>query len=293
MTKNRRVELATRMHEAIRQQLARLRASKVQVYLQLQEFKRSKLYRLLDVPVAARHRSNICAERRFPTWEDYLASLGRDGISFGYFAELERLEARFGRGFVRLCIAGVPVKTRRILLGAPDRVVGRVREIIAGQGGDDEKVRAVQSAADIWQSEHDHAYPAPSTPGGRASRYHRHARAWEQKLAVLVDHAARVPVDFRRGLAYAALARAWIDVLERHLEIGERLAREALSPELGPPQMDVIREMRAAWDGGRVPTAAGRRSRGTRSPAVHCLTAAAVEPAPRLRRTRREDSGAI
>jgi len=252
MTPNERLELAARMHDGIRQQLAQLRASKVQVYLLLQGFKRSKLYRLLDVPVAARHRTNICTERRFPTWEDYLASLGHDGISFGYFAELERLEVRFGRGFVLLCIAGVPVQTRRTLLGASGRVVERVREIIAWQGSDDEKVRAIQSAADVWQSEHDHAYPAAPTPAGRASRYHRHARAWEQKLAALVEQAVRVPVDFRRGLAYAKLARAWIDVLERHLEIGERLAREAFSPELGPPQMDIIRDMRAAWARCRV-----------------------------------------
>lgn len=252
MTDNQRLELAARMHEGIRQQLAELRASKVQVYLLLQGFKRSKLYRLLDVPLAARHRSNICAERRFPTWEDYLASLGREGISFGYFAELERLEARFGRGFVQLCIAGIPVQTRRTLLGAPERVVERVREVIAGREPDDEKVRAIQRAADIWQSEHDHAYPAAATPAGRASRYHRHARAWERKLAVLVEQAAQVPVDFRRGRAYATLARAWVDVLERHLDIGERLAREAFSPELGPPQRDGIRKMQLEWGRSRV-----------------------------------------
>ena len=247
MTDNQRLELAARMHDGIRRQLAELRASKVQVYLLLQGFKRSKLYRLLDVPVAVRHRSKICAERRFPTWEDYLASLGRERISFGYFAELERLQARFGRAFVMLCIRGIAVQTRRTLLTAPERVVERVREIIAAQTSDDEKVRSIQRAADIWQSEHNHAYPAAQTPGRRVSRYRRHARAWERKLAVLVDQAARVPVDFRRGPAYATLARAWIDVLEEHLEIGERLAREALSPELGPPQMDVIGEIRAAW----------------------------------------------
>jgi hypothetical protein len=261
MTDNQRLELAARMHDGIRQQLAELRASKVQVYLLLQGFKRSKLYRLLDVPVAPRHRSKICAERRFPTWEDYLASLGREGISFGYFAELERLEARFGRAFVLLCIRGVPVQTRRTLLAAPERVVGRVREIIASGQPDDEKICSIQRVADVWQSEHDHAYPPASTPGGRASRYHRHARAWELKLAVLVDQAARVPVDFRRGPAYATLARAWIDVLERHLEIGERLAREALSPELGPPQMDVICEMQAAWNAGRIGRPPSQRKR--------------------------------
>jgi len=282
MNANERLALAHRMHEVILTQLRRLRASKIEVYCLLREFKRSKLYRLVDVPVAPRHartlqraglgaarrtrgatlrqaEAAVCAERRFPTWEDYLASLGRHGISFGYFAELERLEARFGDEFVRLCVVGVPVETRRGLLRAPERTAESVLEVLASRQSDDEKVRSIQSAADAWQSEHDHAYPTQQTPHGRVSRYRRHAAAWERKLARLVDQAARVPCDFRRGPGYAKLARAWIDVFESHLVIGERLAREAFSPELGPPQMDVIREMRAVWERARVGRPPGAR----------------------------------
>ena len=50
-----RVRLAVRMHERIRQSLKEVRATKIDAYLLLREFKRAKLYRWLDVAIAPGH----------------------------------------------------------------------------------------------------------------------------------------------------------------------------------------------------------------------------------------------
>jgi len=89
--------LAHQMHAVIRDRISQVRQTKIEVYLLLARFKRARLYRHLSVPICPRHVGRICAERRFSTWEDYLASLGECGISFGYFAELERLARRPAR----------------------------------------------------------------------------------------------------------------------------------------------------------------------------------------------------
>ena len=68
--------LASEMHRRIVARIRAVWANKVEVYRLLVEFKRRKLYRLLDLPIARRHAANICAGRRFSTWEDYLAGLG-------------------------------------------------------------------------------------------------------------------------------------------------------------------------------------------------------------------------
>jgi hypothetical protein len=246
-----RLVLAHQEHERIAARIEALRKSKVEVYFLLREFKRRRLYRLLDLPAAPRHELRIGAGRRFSTWEDYLAALGDSGISFGYFAELERLEKRFGAGFVRLCGAGVPVYARRILLRAPERVVERVREIVGTNDSAAGKVRAVCWEADRWQSEHDHAYPTWQSPPQRASRYRRQALHWEGRLEALVEQIARVPVDFRRGPAYAAAAAAWREVFERHVAAGIRLARQCLTIELGLSHWRFLQAVEAAWERSR------------------------------------------
>ena len=68
--------LACEMHRRIVDRIRAVWANKVEVYRLLAEFKRGKLYRLLDLPIARRHAANICAGRRFSTWEDYLSGLG-------------------------------------------------------------------------------------------------------------------------------------------------------------------------------------------------------------------------
>ena len=235
------------MHDRIIRTIQGVWTSKVEVYVLLSEFKRAKLYRLLDVPTAARHAAKICAERRFATWEDYLASLGRCGISFGYFAELERLERRYGRELVRLCGAGLTVHTRRQLLRCWQRTVDAVRRIIAAGLPDAEAIRQIDNAADRWQSEHDAVYPTTPTPHRRVSNYRRHVVRWEDKLARAVDDAAQVPPDFCRGPVFSLLPQAWCDVFERHVEIGERLARAELSPLLSTHHADVLAAVRERW----------------------------------------------
>ena len=67
--------LAHQMHAVIRDRTSQVRRTKIEVYLLLARFKRARLYRHLSVPICSRHVGRICAERRFSTWEDYLASL--------------------------------------------------------------------------------------------------------------------------------------------------------------------------------------------------------------------------
>ena len=88
-----KVALARRLHRGIVGGIRRVWTTKVEVYLLLSEFKRLKLYRLLESGPG----DESCAGRRFCTWEGYLRGLGRSGISFGYYAELDRLERRYGR----------------------------------------------------------------------------------------------------------------------------------------------------------------------------------------------------
>ena len=308
---------ARQMDELIRSRVTKLRTSKVYVYFLLQQFKRSKLYRLLDLEeapvsgcrleICAGHRSDgadgdgaeicaerrsggadgdeaeicagrrsdgadegeaeicagrrsgeadggeaeICAERRFCTWQNYLDSLGECGISFGYFAELERLERRFGVAFVRLCAAGVPVETRRSLLRGPERVAEKVREVMAMRMADAGKIASLRYVAEMWQSEYDHTYPTSQTPPQRVSGYHRHVRRWEQKLERVVEQIEQVPGDFRRGAVYWKVVLAWREIFERHLECGVRLARQSLSPELSLGHCDFLRAVRAAWSAER------------------------------------------
>ena len=246
--------VAEAMHRRIVRNIQRVWTSKISVYLLLSDFKRRKLYRLLRAPGAGN-----CAPRRFSTWQDYLAALGGAGISFGYFAELERLERRYGREIVRLCAGsrcahgrssrGLHVTTRRQLLKAWKRTFDEVRDVLRSDLDDAEKIVRIEQAAELWQSEHDQIYPTTPTPHRRISVYRRCVARWEEKLAQAADDAARVPPDFRRGPVFTLLPLAWREVFERHLEIGERLAGAALSPELSARHAGLIREFRAAWSG--------------------------------------------
>jgi hypothetical protein len=102
-------------------------------------------------------------------------------------------------------------------------------------------------AADLWQSEHDAIYPTTPTPHRRVSNYRRHVVRWEEKLARAVDAAAQVPEDFQRGRVFSLLPQAWCDVFERHVEIGERLARAELSPLLSTHHAEVLAAVRERW----------------------------------------------
>jgi len=288
MKKQDVIRLAHRGHEIIEERLRAIRQSKIEVYVLLREFKRAKLYRWLDVPIAPQRLRRICAEsrrrthheeregheatkhttsaacpeqrrracpepsrreRRSPTWEDYLASLGRWGISFGYFAELERLERRFGTAFVRLCAAGIPVEVRRFLLRARhrERIDSHVRRVVGSDDADAAKVEELLNMTAVWQSEAEAELPRRQTPTRRASRYHRHVRHWERKLGELADQLRRVPQEVRTGPAYRRVATAWREVFAAHLEIGERLARACFTLDLGIAHWSFLHEVRVAW----------------------------------------------
>ena len=81
MNDRQSARLAQEMHHRILERIPAVRANKVEVYRLLAEFKRRRLYRLLDLPIARRHAANICAGRRFSTWEDYLAGLGGGAVA--------------------------------------------------------------------------------------------------------------------------------------------------------------------------------------------------------------------
>ena len=245
--------VARRVHGRICRKLAELGRSKVEAYFLLRSFKRSRLYRLLEVPMCERHARRVCAPRRFPTWEDYLSSLGGWGISFGYFAELERLESRFGAAFVRLCAAGLPVDVRRFLLRARrrERVEAGVCDVLARPGRDSEKIEVIRNLAAVWESEEESEPTGWGSPRERASRYRRHARQWETKLGELAEQLCRVPLEVRAGQVYGELARAWREVFEQHLDIGERLARACVAEELGLAHWNFLHHVRQAWGGSR------------------------------------------
>jgi len=248
MDRKKRVRLAFEMHGRIREALARMRTTKVEVYLLLREFKRAKLFRCLDVPVAPSHARQICAGRRFPTWEDYLTDLGKCGISFSYFAELERLERRFGEAFVRLCAVGVPVRLRRILLRAGGRAVEEVNDILRSRDTDAEKIEQIYRVAEAWESDWEMSYPRWDTPRARALRYYRRTKRLQEMFSKLVDETAKLPDEYRRGRTYAWMVHAWKEFFAAHLDVGQRLARLELSPLLSGTHADLLGRMCEMWD---------------------------------------------
>ena len=251
-----RAVAAHKYNRMVRERLKQIRMGKIEVYLLLSHFKQHKLYRYLDLPVCPRHAAEICAERRFPTWQDYLASLGDCGISFGYFAELERLEERFGTEFVRLCGIGIPVEVRRYLLKTrwPERIDDTVKGVLAEGASDEAKIGTITSRVAIWRSEEEAIDTGWQTPHTRVSRYRRHARRWQEKLAVIVDQITRVPSDFRQGPAFYKIVWAWREVFASHVATGERLARLWLSPELSLGHMAFLRQVREDWEQNRFPS---------------------------------------
>ena len=107
--------LARRVHQGIRLKLAQLQRSKIEVYFLLRAFKRSRLYRLLDVPISVRHAARVCAPRRFPTWEDYLASLSPElGLSHWNFLHHVRRAWEGSRGGPELSRAPFPLPARDV-----------------------------------------------------------------------------------------------------------------------------------------------------------------------------------
>jgi hypothetical protein len=179
--------------------------------------------------------------------------LGRNGISFGYFAELERLEERFGTEFVRLCGEGIPVETRRILLRSHRRrrVEGEVRYIL-GSGSDKRRVDALIHCAARVQSEEE-LYDAPRrSPNQRVGGYWHHAMKWEDKLAELVEQMEQTPKEFRVGPAYWKLVHAWRVVFKRHVAAGRRLARLYLLPTLHPGHDQFLEMVENAWSSGQL-----------------------------------------
>jgi len=240
------------MHTRIVDNLRRIRSTKVDVYFLLREFKRAKLYRSLDLPLAPGHASKISSERRFASWEDYLNALGEQGISIAYFNELERLDDKYGPELIRLCAAGLPVRARRILVQASGRTVREVKEILASGRSDPDRIELVYRAAEAWQSDYEMGWPLWHSPQARASRYLRQTRKLQQMFSDLVDETAKLPEPYRRGRAYALMVGAWKESLERHLDIGGRLAALRLTAELASGHAERLRRMRATWARGRL-----------------------------------------
>ena len=191
------------------------------------------------------------ARRRFTTWEDYLAYLGDGGISFSYFAELERLHRRFGEGFVRLCAVGVPVRTRRLLLSAPRRITDEVYEAVNGDLPDAAKREAVDVLAKLWKAELDARRRGPAWLRQRVVEYRHHAAEWERKLAAIVDEMRGRAFVYPRTQLAGDLVGAWREVFEAHLAIGERLARMRLGRDLTGAHAAFLGTVRAAWGGNR------------------------------------------
>jgi len=245
------VRAAKATHDRITAKLRGIMVSKIEVYLLLSAFKKSRLYRYLDLPMSRRHAEKICAERRFTTWEDYLARLGRAGISFGYFAELERLEREFGTPLVKLCILGIPVETRRFMLRARRRaeIQRDVQEILDSGMDDAARVEKLINWMAVRQSQEEHCYdwPRRHTPGQRVARYHRHAAAWERKLSVLVDQMSQVPHELRTDRAYSMIVHAWREVFELHVDTGRRLAGHRTLPVFGDAHAEFLERVQEAW----------------------------------------------
>ena len=279
---------AAAMHEKIVAALENLRATKVDVYFLLRAFHEAKLFRHLDLPAAPRHAAKICAGRRFTTWEDYLESLGDAGICFSYFAELDRLCGRFGEEFVRLCAGGVPVRTRRLLLKAPERVAREIRSVASSNIADVEKLETIDCLAGLWRSEFDARDHDTLSGRCRVGRYRRYVADWETKLSQVVDAVERRPSLHRGGTFARELVAAWREVFEAHLALGERLARMVLEPNLTAQHGDFLSLVRDAWG----PRTLGELSALPAMPPCSRATHATGLP-PCQRRTPAEPSQAV
>jgi hypothetical protein len=66
-----------------------------------------------------------------------------------------------------------------------------------------------------------------------------------------VDEMERVPRAFRHDAAFGNAARAWTEMFDAHIEIGERLARLCLTLELGLGQSEMLKDLRERWGPGR------------------------------------------
>jgi hypothetical protein len=191
----------------------------------------------------------ICAEnrRKFTTWEDYLDCLGDSGISFAYFAELQRLERRFGVGFVRICARGIPVRTRRLLLKAPNGVRSQIYAIAISNTSDDDKLESIDALAQIWRIQYEAKRSGSSESKARVCDYRRHATGWAYKFRAILDDLGGY--DFmQRGTPFGQeLVAAWREVFEVHLEIGSQLAEMRLTRDLGPTHRQFINTIQSAW----------------------------------------------
>ena len=251
MTRKAMVGLALRMHGRILAVLGRIRRSKVEVYLLLRELKRKKLYRFVERP-AGDDVMEICAGRRFVTWEDYLEGLGDAGISFGYFAELERLEEKFGEGMVFLCAAGLPVVERRMLLRMENMFDHeRVRAIVDADAPAKVRIEEVKRYVGRWMEEgmgKGVRFKSGWAMAGVAWRGMKHHQLVMASIVVGGEHVDEV--GWRAVKGCDEVAKGWEDCFERHLEIGERLGRLGVVPGLGMAQAEWLRRAREAWNGG-------------------------------------------
>ena len=199
----------------------------------------------------ARMNRAICAERRrkFTTWEDYLDHLGDTGISFAYFAELQRLERRFGEGFVRICARGIPVRTRRLLLKAPNGVRSQIYAIALSNTSDDDKLESIDAVAQIWRIQYEAKRRGSSESKARVCDYRRHAVGWAYKFRAILDDLDLGGMSFtQRGTPFGQeLVAAWREVFEVHLEIGARLAHMRMTRDLGPTHKAFLNTVRSAW----------------------------------------------
>jgi hypothetical protein len=250
------VRKATELHERIADKLAAIRRSKIDVYFLLREMHRSGLYRHIPVPVAPAHARKICAERRFTTWEDYLSNLASAGISFGYFAELERLSSRLGDAFVRLCADGIPVRTRRLFLRAPLRIAREIRSVAESGASDDEKRATIEEFAGYWREELDARKCNREDDLKTVGRYRRHMRDWERKLEDVAQSFASATTWTRGTRLAEALVSAWRDVFDAHLLTGQRLAELSMSARLARAHREFLWTVSQAWGTNRLEDAA-------------------------------------
>jgi len=241
---------AARLHSRIVSGLRSLRSTKVEVYFLLREFHDAKLFRHLELPMSAAHASKISAGRRFTTWEDYLAALGEGGICPSYFAELDRLYRRYGEPFVRLCAEGVPVRTRRQLVDAPERIAREVRAAASSGLAASDRIETVVALAGLWASERAARDRRPASDRARVAAYHRHVVGWERKLRQMVATLETMSGDYRGCSLADDLVQAWRSVFELHLEVGERLAKLRLSTNLSEPHAAFIGRVFDVWQAG-------------------------------------------